>query len=99
MSALLQYERGVSDNNSMFVNQRVNEARQMRGMSNLTKNNIQEAFRNQLMDFGTLFGTLKSGAPTMQQTREPAPSTLQGIIGSGTMIGSLLGGLGSILGQ
>ena len=59
----------------------------------------QEAFRNQLMDFGTLFGTLKSGAPTMQQTREPAPSTLQGIIGSGTMIGSLLGGLGSILGQ
>ena len=50
MSALLQYERGVSDNNSMFVNQRVNEARQMRGMSNLTKNNIQEAFRNQQAD-------------------------------------------------
>ena len=59
----------------------------------------EEAFRNQLIDFQNLFGTLKSGQAGMTQKFEPAPTALQGIIGTGTMLGSVLGGLGSILGQ
>ena len=60
----------------------------------------EEAFRNQLFDFSNLFGSLKSGVGAQQrQTLEPAPTRLQGIIGAGTMLGSVLGGLGNILGQ
>ena len=59
----------------------------------------EEAFRNQLRDFQSFFGTLKSGAPVMTQESQPAPSALQGIIGTGTMLGSVLGGLGSFFGQ
>ena len=59
----------------------------------------EEAFRNQLQQFSELFGTLKSGVAQQRQDFEPAPSRLQGILGAGTMLGSVLGGLGSILGQ
>ena len=60
----------------------------------------EEAFRNQLFDFSNLFGSLKSGVGAQQrQNLEPAPTRLQGIIGAGTMLGSVLGGLGNILGQ
>ena len=60
----------------------------------------EEAFRTQLREFGDLFGVLKSGMRGQtQQDFEPAPSRLQGILGAGTMLGSVLGGLGSILGQ
>ena len=60
----------------------------------------EQAFRDQLREFGDLFGVLKSGMRGQtQQDFEPAPSRLQGILGAGTMLGSVLGGLGSILGQ
>mgnify|MGYP003122431160 CR=1 FL=1 len=60
----------------------------------------EEAFRNQLEDFRNLFATLKTGVGGQTtQDFEPAPSRLQGILGAGTMLGSVLGGLGSILGQ
>jgi hypothetical protein len=59
----------------------------------------EEAFRDQLQRFSELFGTLKSGVAQQRQDFEPAPSRLQGILGAGTMLGSVLGGLGSILGQ
>ena len=59
----------------------------------------EEAFRNQLQDFSTLFTTLQGGPAQQKQQFEPAPSRLQGILGAGTMLGSVLGGLGSILGQ
>jgi hypothetical protein len=59
----------------------------------------EEAFRNQLQDFSSLFTTLQGGPAQQQQTFEPAPTRLQGILGAGTMLGSVLGGLGNILGQ
>ena len=60
----------------------------------------EEAFRTQLREFGDLFGVLKSGIRGQQtQDFEPAPTRLQGILGAGTMLGSVLGGLGNILGQ
>ena len=60
----------------------------------------EQAFRDQLREFGDLFGVLKTGMRGQQtQDFEPAPTRLQGILGAGTMIGNVLGGLGSILGQ
>ena len=60
----------------------------------------EEQFRDQLREFADLFGTLKTGVRGQTtQDFEPAPSRLQGILGAGTMLGSVLGGLGSILGQ
>ena len=60
----------------------------------------EQAFRDQVREFADLFSTLRGnirGQTT--QDFEPAPSRLQGILGAGTMLGSVLGGLGSILGQ
>ncbi len=65
----------------------------------LNRQRQEEAFRNQLQDFSTLFTTLQGGPAQQRQEFEPAPTRLQGILGAGTMLGSVLGGLGSILGQ
>ena len=65
----------------------------------LNRQRQEEAFRNQLIDFSNLFATLQGGQAQQRQEFEPAPTRLQGILGAGTMLGSVLGGLGSILGQ
>jgi len=65
----------------------------------LNRRRQEEAFRNQLQDFSSLFATLQGGQAQQKQEFEPAPTRLQGILGAGTMLGSVLGGLGSILGQ
>ena len=65
----------------------------------LNRQRQEEAFRNQLIDFSNLFTTLQGGQAQQRQEFEPAPTRLQGILGAGTMLGSVLGGLGSILGQ
>ena len=65
----------------------------------LNRQRQEEAFRNQLIDFSNLFTTLQGGPAQQRQEFEPAPTRLQGILGAGTMLGSVLGGLGSILGQ
>ena len=65
----------------------------------LNRQRQEEAFRNQLIDFSNLFATLQGGPAQQRQEFEPAPTRLQGILGAGTMLGSVLGGLGSILGQ
>ena len=90
---------GLQKSLSGFGTQSQAQQQQVLDADQANRRRQEEAFRNQLIDFGNLFGTLKSGAPTMQQKFEPAPTALQGIIGTGTMIGSVLGGLGSILGQ
>ena len=59
----------------------------------------ETAYRDQVREFANLFGTLKTGAPQMTQNLAPAPTALQGIIGTGGMIGGILSGLGNILGQ
>ena len=58
-----------------------------------------ERRNRQLQDFSSLFATLQGGPGVQTQEFEPAPTRLQGILGAGTMLGSVLGGLGSILGQ
>ena len=65
----------------------------------LNRQRQEEAFRNQLIDFSNLFATLQGGPAQQRQEFQPAPTRLQGILGAGTMLGSVLGGLGSILGQ
>ena len=65
----------------------------------LNRRRQEEAFRNQLIDFANLFTTLQGGQAQQRQEFQPAPTRLQGILGAGTMLGSVLGGLGSILGQ
>ena len=65
----------------------------------LNRQRQEEAFRNQLIDFSNLFTTLQGGPAQQRQEFQPAPTRLQGILGAGTMLGSVLGGLGSILGQ
>ncbi len=65
----------------------------------LNRQRQEEAFRNQLIDFANLFTTLQGGQAQQRQEFQPAPTRLQGILGAGTMLGSVLGGLGSILGQ
>ena len=65
----------------------------------LNRQRQEEAFRKQLQDFSSLFSTLQGGQAQQTQEFEPAPTRLQGILGAGTMLGSVLGGLGSILGQ
>ena len=65
----------------------------------LNRRRQEEAFRNQLIDFANLFTTLQGGPAQQRQEFEPAPTRLKGILGAGTMLGSVLGGLGSILGQ
>jgi len=90
---------GLQKSLSGFGTQSQAQQQQVLDADQANQRRQEEAFRNQLIDFGNLFGTLKSGAPTMTQKFEPAPTALQGIIGTGTMIGSVLGGLGSILGQ
>ncbi len=65
----------------------------------LNRQRQEEAFRNQLIDFANLFTTLQGGQAQQRQEFQPAPTRLQGILGAGTMPGSVLGGLGSILGQ
>ena len=65
----------------------------------LNRQRQEEAFRKQLQDFSNLFTTLQGGPGVQTQEFEPAPTRLQGILGAGTMLGSVLGGLGSILGQ
>jgi hypothetical protein len=65
----------------------------------LNRQRQEEAFRKQLQDFSSLFATLQGGPGVQTQEFEPAPTRLQGILGAGTMLGSVLGGLGSILGQ
>ncbi len=65
----------------------------------LNRQRQEEAFRNQLIDFANLFTTLQGGQAQQRQEFQPAPTRLQGILEAGTMLGSVLGGLGSILGQ
>ena len=65
----------------------------------LNRQRQEEAFRNQLIDFANLFTTLQGGQAQQRQEFQPAPTRLHGILGAGTMLGSVLGGLGSILGQ